>query len=146
MTRKLRQKHKCVHCRIGSLENAEVCVFWTCCVHCRIGSLENSWSDALAMVTSSGSCLRFTVERLRFTVDRPRLLRPSNTSRAGPISPLDIPFKYSHGTAASRLIVFLTYGGTRADRKVTASPVFDRTLGIVTVTGPNPVCSSRSGR
>ncbi len=53
--------------------------------------------------------------------------------------PPDIPFKYSQGNAASSDLDLRTYGGTNAERKVTGSPVFERTFGIWTVTGPIPV-------
>ena len=36
--------------------------------------------------------------------------------------------------------------GTRADQKVTGSPVLERTLGNLTVAGPKPICRSRSGK
>ena len=36
--------------------------------------------------------------------------------------------------------------GTRADQKVTRSPVLERTLGNLTVAGPKPICRSRSGK
>lgn len=78
--------------------------------------------------------------------DRPFAWDPTNTSRAAPISPLDIPFKYNHGIAASNDGVLRTYGGTSAEWKTTGSPVFERTFGILTVTGPMPVCNCRAGK
>ena len=45
-----------------------------------------------------------------------------------------MPFKYSQGNAASSDFVFLTYGGTSAERNVTGSPALARTLGVFTVT------------
>ena len=47
-----------------------------------------------------------------------------------------MPCKYSQGRAASKLRVLRTYGGTKADRKVTGSPSQLRTVGTWTVTGP----------
>ena len=40
----------------------------------------------------------------------------SKASRANCISPVEMPFKYSHGIAVSRLTVLRRYGGTRAER------------------------------
>ena len=78
--------------------------------------------------------------------DKPFASGPTNTFNASSISPLDTPFKYSHGNAASRDFVLRIYGGTRADRNVTGSPVLERTYGILTVTGPKPACNPRSGK
>ena len=47
--------------------------------------------------------------------DSPLASGPTSTSRAGCISPVEIPFKYSHGIAASKLAVLRTYGGTSAE-------------------------------
>lgn len=77
--------------------------------------------------------------------DNPFASGPTSTSSAADISPLDTPFKYSHGSAASSDRVFLTYGGTSAERKLTGSPSRDRTLGTSTFTGPMPVWISRAG-
>ena len=64
--------------------------------------------------------------------------RPTNLRSAAPISPLETPFKYSHGSAPSSLFVFLTYAGTSAERNVTASA---RTFGIFTVPARAPADS-----
>jgi len=50
-------------------------------------------------------------------------LRPTRTFSASPITRQDTPFMYSQVSAASSDFVFLTYGGTSAERKVTGAPV-----------------------
>jgi hypothetical protein len=47
--------------------------------------------------------------------DSPLAPGPTRTSKAGCISPVEMPFKYNHGIAASRLAVFRTYGSTNAE-------------------------------
>src|SRR5690606_34854209 len=69
---------------------------------------------------------------------------PTNTDSASCISPVDIPRKYSHGSAASTLFALRTYGGTRIERNTTGSCVRLLTFGTRTDTGPIPVSTSRS--
>ena len=52
-----------------------------------------------------------------------------------------MPLRYNHAMNDSSVQVFRTYGATTEERNVMGCPVFERTFGIFTVTGPNPVKS-----
>ena len=68
------------------------------------------------------------------------------------MSPVEISFRYSHGSAADTHGDFLTYGGTIAELNFTLLPERSRTLGTFTFTftftftGPALVKISRSAR
>ena len=71
--------------------------------------------------------------------DKPAASGPTSTFSASLMSPVEMPFRYSHGSAASRERVLRTYGGTSSEWKTTASPVRERTFGTLTKTAPTPV-------
>ena len=58
------------------------------------------------------SCAQVCFSRDTVLADKPFAFGPTKTSKAAPISPVDIPFKYSQGSAASNVWVLRTYGGT----------------------------------
>ena len=91
------------------------------------------------------SCDHFCFSRDTVVADSPSASGPGKTGNDSCMSPLERPFRYSHDPAASNDRDLRTYGGTSIERNVTASPVRARTFGILTATGPMPVCTIRSG-
>ena len=71
---------------------------------------------------------------------------PTSTDSASLMSPVEMPFRYSHGSAADTRGDFLTYGGTIAELNFTPVPERSRTFGTLSITGPAAVSTSRSGR
>ena len=64
---------------------------------------------------------------------------------ADPISPVEMPLRQSHGNAASMDLALRSWGATRAARRVAGLPSFARTFGTLTLAGPIPVGTARSG-
>ena len=91
------------------------------------------------------SCDPFCFSRDTVVADRPSASGPGKTGNDSCLSPLERPFRYSHDPAASNDRDLRTYGGTSVERNVTAAPVRARTFGILTATGPMPVCTLRAG-
>lgn len=84
--------------------------------------------------------------RLTTLADKPLASSPSSTLNASPMSPVDIPFRYSQGSAALTRGDFLTYGGTIVELNFTPDPDRSRTFGTFTASGPAAVNTSRSGK
>ena len=61
------------------------------------------------------------------------------------MSPVEMPFRYSHGSAADTRCERRTYGGTSAELNLTPPPARSRTFGTYTATLPTVVRISRPG-
>src|ERR1019366_8638087 len=70
--------------------------------------------------------------------DSPTASFPTKAWSASLMLPVEIPFRYNHGSAASTLLARRTYGGTSVERNTAPSPERSRTLGTCTRTGPMP--------
>jgi hypothetical protein len=62
------------------------------------------------------------------------------------MSPVEMPFRYSQGSAALTRGDFFTYGGTIVELNFTPDPDQSRTFGTFTAIGPAAVNTSRSGK
>src|SRR6056297_3866308 len=98
-----------------------------------------------ALHQSLYSVAHFALSRATVLAEKPVAFGPSRAFSAPSISPVEMPLRHRQGSAASNDLALRTYGGTSAEWNAKGLPVFERTLGTFTVTGPMPVCTSRSG-
>src|SRR6266480_4262401 len=57
---------------------------------------------------------------------------PTSAASASRMSPVEMPCKYNHGSAASKDLVRRTYGGTKFERNAAVVSVLERAFGIRT--------------
>ena len=67
------------------------------------------------------SSCQTVLSRLMVEADRPGASLPNSAARASVKSPVEIPFRYSHGRKVSILLVFLKYGGKMDEVNLTLS-------------------------
>ena len=77
--------------------------------------------------------------------ESPGASAPKSAASASENSPLEIPFRYSHGNNASMLRLRRRYRGTMFELNRTC-PLRSCTRGAFTATWPKPVWMVRSGR
>ena len=88
-------------------------IFNACSGDCFTGPLER-------LADNTGSRVSVNSSRCG-SAENPLASCPSNTPSTSHISPLLMPFRYSHGKNASSVRVFRTYGGISQERNVTNS-------------------------
>jgi hypothetical protein len=61
------------------------------------------------------------------------------------MSPVEMPCRYNHGSAAYSDFARRTYGGTSRERNAARASVLERAFGMRTATDPSPVSTECSG-
>ena len=97
------------------------------------------------MAQRACSSFQRSFSRLMVEAESPGASCPSRAVSASLKSPVEIPFKYSHGNSSSMVFVRRKYGGRIAEVNVIA-PARSRTRGACTAMSPSPVWIVRLGR
>src|ERR1700744_959052 len=102
--------------------------------------------DRSRLFHCSNSSAQAAFRRLTTLADSPLACSPSSSDSASPMSPVDTPRRYSHGSDDDTRGDLRTQGGTIDELNLTPVPERSRTFGTWTGTGPTAVTISRSGR
>ena len=112
--------------------------------HRPTGRRSACWPDC-ACTNVGCSSIQLSFSRLIVDADSPGASRPSSAVSASPKSPVDMPFRYNHGSNSSMALVRRRYGGSIAELNL-ISLARSRTRGALTSISPSPVWIVRPGR